>query len=116
MGKPDKKGSELQQQQAGTSKLGLGPLNTSTKTTGFPANRQQLMSKVGTAAGDAPMKLATVKELLDQQLLDLKRGLDQQSAKFDKLLASTSAVRDNMAQEHQKQANQVPPQATLIDI
>jgi hypothetical protein len=109
MGKPEKK--ELQ--QAGPSKLSLGPLVSKTgKVANVPSNRQQLLDKVlGTAAGAPPTSLATVQQAVEQQLKVLSKSLDQQAAKTKKHIRDTTATVDDLARGHNAQANEVPPQA-----
>lgn len=107
MGKPEKKGAELQQ-QAGVSKLSLQPLISKPgKVASGPANRQQLLGKASTAAVDAPTMLAKVKEALEQQLKDLSKSLEQHTAKAQKQIDGTASSLDDIARSDNDKANEV---------
>lgn len=101
MGKPEKKGAE---QQAGTTKLSLGPLggvSKAGKAAGAAAGKQQQLNKPPGGANS----LAALRATLEQQLRGLNSSLDQGAAKLEKHIINSTAVLEKAAQGHSAQAN-----------
>lgn len=101
MGKPDKKGAE---QQAGNSKLALGPLiNKPGKGSSAAAGKQQLLN--GPAGKGST--IAGLRQQFEAKLREVSSSIDQDAAKLDKQLGTTKTQLDKLAQSHSAQANKV---------